>query len=1333
MKEKMNMKNKMKTLLGVLLALTMAVGLLPGMLSTAHADGYCPYCGSTNYGYNGDSYEYDCYNCGESFDTPSATPPGHQHAWHYGSDRNTIEANCYTESDCPDGYDIDGIILIIHAPSSLVCDGNAKTAWISGSVPDGLGLPEPSGITYSPGGSTAPTEAGTYTASFTWGGKTASVSFTLTAPEPTHTHSWDYLANGATVTASCGQGCDITEGLSITISAPSGTLTYDGNGKAASLSTGYNTTAFPGSYSISYTKNGSPVSGTPTEAGAYTASFTVGTATGSVDFSIKKADPTYTAPTGLTATYGQTLANVTLPTGWTWADDTQSVGDAGINNFNATFTPSDTDNYNVIEDVSVSITVSKADPVYTAPTGLTATYGDTLADVTLPTGWTWADDTQSVGDAGINNFNATFTPSDTDNYNVIENVSVSITVNKADPIANVPTGLTATYGDTLADVTLTNPEGNTAGAWAWADSTESVGDAGSHTFQANFTPNDTANYNTASADVTVTVGKKAASVTADEKSKTYGDADPALTAVVTGTVGSDTLNYTLSRAEGNNAGEYAITVTLGQNPNYDVTATGSKLTIGKRAATVTAEAKSKTYGAADPTLTAVVSGTVGSDTLNYTLSRAEGSDVGEYAITVTLGSNPNYDVTATGSKLTIGRKAATVTADWKSKTYGETDPTLTAVVTGTVDGDEINYTLSRDDGEDVGDYAITVTLGDNPDYDVSVTGSQLTISKKEAAVTAEAKSKAYGEADPELTAVVTGAVDGDEINYTLTREAGEDVGEYTITVTLGSNLNYDVTATDSKLTIGKKAATVTADAKSKTYGEADPELTAVVTGADKINYTLSRAEGEDTGEYPITVTLGENPNYDVSATGSTLTIGKKTATVTADAKSKTYGEADPELTAAVTGADKINYTLSRAAGENAGEYAITVTLGSNPNYDVTATGSKLIIGKKAATVTADEKSKTYGEPDPELTAVVTGAVGEDKISYTLSRKVGEDAGEHEITVTPGQNPNYDVTAVGSKLTIGKKAATVTANDTSKTEGEDDPLLAAYVTGTVGSDQILYSLHRALGEKAGTYTIFVRVKDSDNPNYNVTAVNGVLTVNAAPQPEPEPEPEQEPQAPVVVTVPVSGDEATANVTVTVEESIATVSDTNIDEVLSAQEVGTVTVDMSALETEITEVVIPNAMLTKVAEAVADENNSADSLEIKLTEATIHFDAEAVAAVKEQAGEHDLHVKLDIIEEKELNQAQQEAVKEMNAEILAIYDAYMILDGQRVDILGDGKATVTVKAPLKEGQDVSGIRVFAVDDEGNMDEVAVTYENEEIKFDVEFISKYVMTYDQAEAAK
>ena len=85
--------------------------------------------------------------------------------------------------------------------------------------------------------------------------------------------------------------------------------------------------------------------------------------------------------------------------------------------------------------------------------------------------------------------------------------SLTVTIGKADPTCTAPTGLTATYGQTLADVTLTNPSGNTAGEWAWVDEgTTSVGNVGSNTFKANFTPTDGTNYNSKTdVDVAVTV------------------------------------------------------------------------------------------------------------------------------------------------------------------------------------------------------------------------------------------------------------------------------------------------------------------------------------------------------------------------------------------------------------------------------------------------------------------------------------------------------------------------------------------------------------------------------------------------------------------------------------------------------------------------------------------------------------------------------------------------------------------------------------------------------------------------------------------------------------
>ena len=94
-----------------------------------------------------------------------------------------------------------------------------------------------------------------------------------------------------------------------------------------------------------------------------------------IAFSITKADPAYTAPENLSVCVGHTLADVKLPDGWAWEDDTLSVGAAGENKFY------------------------------------------------------WEDDTLSVGAAGENKFYAVFTPEDTENYNTVR-AELALTVNE---------------------------------------------------------------------------------------------------------------------------------------------------------------------------------------------------------------------------------------------------------------------------------------------------------------------------------------------------------------------------------------------------------------------------------------------------------------------------------------------------------------------------------------------------------------------------------------------------------------------------------------------------------------------------------------------------------------------------------------------------------------------------------------------------------------------------------------------------------------------------------------------------------------------------------------
>ena len=94
----------------------------------------------------------------------------------------------------------------------------------------------------------------------------------------------------------------------------------------------------------------------------------------------------------------------------------------------------DTDNYYGCEAVYCEFVVAKAMPTYTAPTGLTAKYGQTLADVTLTDGWSWMDSSESVGGASTaaKTFQAKFTPTDAVNYNMVENIGLEVMVNKAD-------------------------------------------------------------------------------------------------------------------------------------------------------------------------------------------------------------------------------------------------------------------------------------------------------------------------------------------------------------------------------------------------------------------------------------------------------------------------------------------------------------------------------------------------------------------------------------------------------------------------------------------------------------------------------------------------------------------------------------------------------------------------------------------------------------------------------------------------------------------------------------------------------------------------------------
>lgn len=281
----------------------------------------------------------------------------------------------------------------------------------------------------------------------------------------------------------------------------------------------------------------------------------------------------------------------------------------------------------------------------------------------------------------------------------------------------------------------------------------------------------------------------------------------------------------------------------------------------------------------------------------------------------------------------------------------------------------------------------------------------------------------------------------------------------------------------------------------------------------------------DAGTYTVNVKV-TNPLYPDRTKTGTVEIMPTPVTVTADDKSKTYGDADPELTYRITsgeliGDDQFTGTLSREPGENVGTYAITQgTLSLDEKYDLTFVGADLIITKREASVTPHDKSKVYGEEDPVLTGTLTGFLAEDGVTATYSRESGEYVGEYAITATLGPESvlgNYSITYGTGTFTITARPLEITAGSASKTYNgepltantykitggglaEGDKLVSVQITGSqtsVGSSP----------NKASN-AVIKRGEEDVTANYAITYVDGLLTVTSTSTPPPPPPPPEE---------------------------------------------------------------------------------------------------------------------------------------------------------------------------------------------------------------------------------
>lgn len=424
-------------------------------------------------------------------------------------------------------------------------------------------------------------------------------------------------------------------------------------------------------------------------------------------------------------------------------------------------------------------------------------------------------------------------------------------------------------------------------------------------------------------------------------------------------------------------------------------------------------------------------------------------------------------------------------------------------------------------------------------YKVTKETGTLRVDPKEVTVTAEDKSKAYGEKDPELTAKVSGVLNGDKIQYSLSREAGEDVGTYAITPSGSEEQgNYTVKFADGKLTISKSdKLTVTATGYDGVYdGESHAaSASANVTDGTTIFFKVGQ-DGEWTTDAPSIKDVGtktvyvkaENSNYKTSeADAVTLKVTKRPVTLTSETASKEYDGTPltrPEVAVGGQGfvAGEVSDIKATGSQTEAGTSDNTISYTKeegfkDSNYDITEVTGKLTVTKNASreiVLTAASGSKTYdGTPlkagDAEISGLPDGFTGTadskgsirdagtvattvDESTLVIRDAAGNDVTDQFSNIT---YKNGELKVTKRNVTLKSESATRAYNGSALTRPDVEVGGQGFVDGEVKDIKATGSI-----TKVGTVKNLITFAAGDNfnkENYNIKKDEGDLTITQVP--------------------------------------------------------------------------------------------------------------------------------------------------------------------------------------------------------------------------------------------
>ena len=306
------------------------------------------------------------------------------------------------------------------------------------------------------------------------------------------------------------------------------------------------------------------------------------------------------------------------------------------------------------------------------------------------------------------------------------------------PLGSAQLNATATYNSTPV-----------AGAFVYSQASGTILAAGAgQTISVTFTPSDGSSFLTVTTNVVINVSKASLLITANNTNEIYGAGLPVFTASYSGFTNGDTANslttpvaLATSASSASPVGNYTITASAATSANYNISFSPGVLTVTPASLNITANDTNKMYGATLPGFTASYSGFVNNDTaanlttpVTFGTGASSGSPVGTYGITVSGATDTNYNITFHSGALSVTRAAIIVTANDKTKTYGQSLPPLTATYSGFTAGDGTNnlttvaaLTTTATATSAVGNYSITASGASSPNYTFSYVPGTLAI------------------------------------------------------------------------------------------------------------------------------------------------------------------------------------------------------------------------------------------------------------------------------------------------------------------------------------------------------------------------------------------------------------------------------------------------------------------------------------------------------------------------------------------------------------------------------------------------------------------------------